>query len=186
MFYSFSQGNGSSGQGGMNGTIGQGGMNGTAGQGGINGSAVGQGGINGVVGQGVMNGIAGQGYASLTQATAFPIAHPGNKLSDDQSEGWKEKNSSNSGPSNLPNGLVRKQSYADNEHYLRKSASVQIIAHEPSRCEGCFDGRLPLLMVVIFIASVIFLLCVGVVVDFQMLLVDNNDDSTTKEIASAL
>ena len=62
---------------------------------------------------------------------------------------------------------VRKQSYADNEHYLRKSASVQIIAHEPSRCEGCFDGRLPLLMVVIFIASVIFLLCVGVVVDFQ-------------------
>ena len=63
--------------------------------------------------------------------------------------------------------LVRKQSYADNEHYLRKSASVQIIAHEPSRCEGCFDGRLPLLMVVIFIASVIFLLCVGVVVDFQ-------------------
>ena len=62
---------------------------------------------------------------------------------------------------------VRKQSYADNEHYLRKSASVQIIAHEPSRCEGCFDGRLPLLLVVIFIASVIFLLCVGVVVDFQ-------------------
>ena len=36
--------------------------------------------MNGVGGQGVMNGIAGQGYASLTQATAFPIAHPGNKL----------------------------------------------------------------------------------------------------------
>ena len=49
----------------------------------------------------------------------------------------------------------------------RKSASVQIIAHEPSRCEGCFDGRLPLLLIVVFIALVLFLLCVGVILDAE-------------------
>ena len=49
----------------------------------------------------------------------------------------------------------------------RKSASVQIIAHEPSRCEGCFDGRLPLLLIVVFIALVLFLLCIGVILDAE-------------------
>jgi hypothetical protein len=41
----------------------------------------------------------------------------------------------------------------------------QIIAHEPSRCEGCFDGRLPLLLIVIFIGLILFLLCLGVILD---------------------
>ena len=50
---------------------------------------------------------------------------------------------------------------------FRKSASVQIIAHEPSRCEGCFDGRLPLLLIVVFIAVVLFLLCIGVILDAE-------------------
>ena len=44
---------------------------------------------------------------------------------------------------------------------------MQIIAHEPSRCEGCFDGRLPLLLIVVFIALVLFLLCVGVILDAE-------------------
>ena len=53
------------------------------------------------------------------------------------------------------------------ELLIRKSASVQIIAHEPSRCEGCFDGRLPLLLIVVFIALVLFLLCIGVILDAE-------------------
>ena len=62
--------------------------------------------------------------------------------------------------------------YCNNTNYrnctiCRKSASVQIIAHEPSRCEGCFDGRLPLLLIVVFIALVLFLLCVGVILDAE-------------------
>ena len=72
------------------------------------------------------------------------------------------------------NGNLKR--YSDNDHYLRKSASVQIIAHEPSRCEGCFDGRLPLLLIVVFIALVLFLLCIGVILDAE----GNNFPSTTK------
>jgi len=64
------------------------------------------------------------------------------------------------------NGNLKR--YSDNDHYLRKSASVQIIAHEPSRCEGCFDGRLPLLLIVVFIGLVLFLLCVGVILDAEV------------------
>ena len=55
----------------------------------------------------------------------------------------------------------------NSELLVRKSASVQIIAHEPSRCEGCFDGRLPLLLIVVFIALVLFLLCIGVILDAE-------------------
>ena len=72
------------------------------------------------------------------------------------------------------NGNLKR--YSDNDHYLRKSASVQIIAHEPSRCEGCFDGRLPLLLIVVFIALVLFLLCIGVILDAE----GNNFLSTRK------
>ena len=37
----------------------------------------------------------------------------------------------------------------------------------PSRCEGCFDGRLPLLLIVVFIGLVLFLLCIGVILDAE-------------------
>ena len=92
-------------------------------------------------------------------------------------------NSGQNGQSNYNNGNLKR--YNDNDHYLRyrtrapalilifiiyicrKSASVQIIAHEPSRCEGCFDGRLPLLLIVVFIALVLFLLCIGVILDAE-------------------
>jgi hypothetical protein len=46
-----------------------------------------------------------------------------------------------------------------------ENLNPQIIAHEPSRCEGCFDGRLPLLLIVIFIGLILFLLCLGVILD---------------------
>ena len=72
------------------------------------------------------------------------------------------------------NGNLKR--YSDNDHYLRKSASVQIIAHEPSRCEGCFDGRLPLLLIVVFLALVLFLLCIGVILDAE----GNNSPATLK------
>lgn len=75
-----------------------------------------------------------------------------------QTSGQNGQNSHN-------NGSLKR--YSDNDHYLRKSASVQIIAHEPSQCEGCFDGRLPLLLIVVFIALVLFLLCIGVILDAE-------------------
>ncbi len=51
------------------------------------------------------------------------------------------------------------------KHNLLENLNPQIIAHEPSRCEGCFDGRLPLLLIVIFIGLILFLLCLGVILD---------------------